>query len=41
MEMSEGKVENIGRLHWRAVNTLQPQLAAEFISHHSLLQTVK
>jgi len=41
MEMSGGKVENIGKLHWRAVNTLQPKLTAEFITLYSLLQTVK
>jgi len=41
MEMRGGKVENIGKLHWRAVNMLQPKLTAEFITQYSLLQTVK
>ena len=36
-----GRVEAVGRLHWRAVKELQPELTADFISEYSLMQATQ
>ena len=37
MSYRDGQPENVGKLHWRAMKTLKPDLTAVFITQYSQL----
>ena len=38
MTIGGGKVDNVGKLHWRAIKELGSEFISDFVSKYSLLQ---